>query len=318
MRPDICPTHSPVLDLEDALGGKVCALGSRSEIRDVLDVAAALDRYTVDQLIGFARRLDAGLTDEDFADAGRRLDELDDDWFAPFGLGPAEVAVVRERFAGWPRLAPPEGIPAFPAACRRAKGRSTTAALARLAPTRRESVIGALRAHRASRCRCRQWAPSRSRRAARSVPSSSAHRTKAVVHGGQAGAGRRLRVERRRRLLKGVVAQWLPRCLAQIGSRSRAGGGQAGTARPAPDRLTQRPACHDQDQQRRRRGETDKHRGGGRVVPGGGCSGGYDCGCDQGGDDGARVRAGSRPPRLRVERRRAMPIRMGIIRCNTG
>jgi hypothetical protein len=163
MRPDICPTHSPVLDLEDALGGKVCALGSRSEIRDVLDVAAALDRYTVDQLIGFARRLDAGLTDEDFADAGRRLDELDDDWFAPFGLGPAEVAVVRERFAGWPRLAPPEGIPAFPAACRRAKGRSTTAALARLAPTRRESVIGALRAHRASRCRCRQWAPSRSR-----------------------------------------------------------------------------------------------------------------------------------------------------------
>jgi hypothetical protein len=46
--------------------------------RDYLDIAAALDRYTVAELIGFARRLDPGLTGEDFADAGQRLDRLDD------------------------------------------------------------------------------------------------------------------------------------------------------------------------------------------------------------------------------------------------
>jgi hypothetical protein len=50
----------PVLDLEDAVGGKVCALASRVEPRDYADVAAALGRYRAAQLIGFARRLDPG------------------------------------------------------------------------------------------------------------------------------------------------------------------------------------------------------------------------------------------------------------------
>ena len=52
----------PVLDLEDLAGSKVCALASRAELRDYVDTAAALDRYTLDQLISFARRLDPGLT----------------------------------------------------------------------------------------------------------------------------------------------------------------------------------------------------------------------------------------------------------------
>lgn len=34
----------PVLDLEDVIGGKVCALASRAAPRDYLDTAAALDR----------------------------------------------------------------------------------------------------------------------------------------------------------------------------------------------------------------------------------------------------------------------------------
>jgi hypothetical protein len=46
----------PVLDLEDVLGGKVCALASRAYERDYVDTAAALERYTADQLIGFAKR----------------------------------------------------------------------------------------------------------------------------------------------------------------------------------------------------------------------------------------------------------------------
>jgi Nucleotidyl transferase AbiEii toxin, Type IV TA system len=93
----------PVLDLEDVVGGKVCALASRAEPRDYLDTAAALDRYTVGEMIGFARRLDPGLTGADFADAGARLDRWGDGVFAVFGLGPPEVARLREKFAAWPR-----------------------------------------------------------------------------------------------------------------------------------------------------------------------------------------------------------------------
>jgi len=93
----------PVLDLEDVVGGKVCALASRAYDRDYVDTAAALGRYRVDQVIGFARRLDPGLEDRDFSDAGRRLDRMDDAAFARFGLGPGDVAELRARFAPWPR-----------------------------------------------------------------------------------------------------------------------------------------------------------------------------------------------------------------------
>ena len=93
----------PVLALEDVVGGKVCALASRAVPRDYLDTAAALERYTVAELIDFARRLDPGLTYQDFADAARRLDKVDDGWFASLGLTGPDVAALRERFAAWPR-----------------------------------------------------------------------------------------------------------------------------------------------------------------------------------------------------------------------
>jgi len=93
----------PVLDLEDVIGGKVCALASRSYERDYVDTAAALARYSAGQVIGFARRLDPGLEDRDFAEAGQRLDQMPDEAFTPFGLGPGDVAVLRGRFADWPR-----------------------------------------------------------------------------------------------------------------------------------------------------------------------------------------------------------------------
>jgi predicted nucleotidyltransferase component of viral defense system len=93
----------PVLDLEDVVGSKVCALASRVEPRDYVDTAAALDRYTVDQLISFAKRLDPGLTDREFADAGRQLDRMPDGVFARYGLDAAAVATLRDRFSAWPR-----------------------------------------------------------------------------------------------------------------------------------------------------------------------------------------------------------------------
>jgi Nucleotidyl transferase AbiEii toxin, Type IV TA system len=93
----------PVLDLEDALGAKVCALASRVEPRDYIDVAAALGRYSPAQLIGFAIRIDQGLTGQDFAEAGQRVDEFTDEEFADYGLSPHDVSTLRKRFAGWPR-----------------------------------------------------------------------------------------------------------------------------------------------------------------------------------------------------------------------
>jgi hypothetical protein len=93
----------PVLDLEDLAGWKVSALASRVEPRDYVDTAATLQHYTVDQLIGFAKRLDPGLEDRDFADAARQLDRMPDGVFTRYGLGPQDVARLRERFAAWPR-----------------------------------------------------------------------------------------------------------------------------------------------------------------------------------------------------------------------
>jgi len=103
-RQPVIMEFAPVLDLEDAIGGKVGALATRAVPRDYLDTASALERYTVAELIGFARRLDPGLTDQDFADAARRLDQVEDGWFASLELSSQDVAALRERFATWPRI----------------------------------------------------------------------------------------------------------------------------------------------------------------------------------------------------------------------
>jgi hypothetical protein len=39
----------------------------------------------------------------DFADAGRQLDRMPDGVFTRCGLSPADVASLRESFAGWRR-----------------------------------------------------------------------------------------------------------------------------------------------------------------------------------------------------------------------
>jgi hypothetical protein len=57
------------------------------------------------------KRLDRGLTDQDFADAARRLDKVDDGWFASLGLGRRDIAAPRERFAAWRRNSNPFNRP---------------------------------------------------------------------------------------------------------------------------------------------------------------------------------------------------------------
>jgi hypothetical protein len=93
----------PVLDMEDLAGWKTVALVTRVEPRDYIDIAAALDHYTISQLVDLARQRDPGLEDRDFTDAGRQLDRLPGGLFARYGLSPADVAALRKRFADWPR-----------------------------------------------------------------------------------------------------------------------------------------------------------------------------------------------------------------------
>ena len=93
----------PVLDIEDLAALKTAALVSRVEPRDYLDAAATLDRYTVNELITLARRLDPGLEDRDFADAGRQLDRMPDRVFRRYVHNPDEITRMRARFADWPR-----------------------------------------------------------------------------------------------------------------------------------------------------------------------------------------------------------------------
>ena len=93
----------PVLGIEDVIGGKACALASRAEPRDYIDIAAALDRYTITDIITFACHLDPGLEQRDFADAGNRLDKWGDHVFAAYHLSPADITRLRRQFTHWPR-----------------------------------------------------------------------------------------------------------------------------------------------------------------------------------------------------------------------
>ncbi|MEU4570322.1 nucleotidyl transferase AbiEii/AbiGii toxin family protein [Micromonospora sp. NPDC023956] len=93
----------PVMDVRDLVASKTAALVNRREVRDYIDVAAALDHYPVADLLELARQLDPALDPEDVAAAGRYLDRLPERRFARYGLDAEQVRRLRERLAGWPR-----------------------------------------------------------------------------------------------------------------------------------------------------------------------------------------------------------------------
>lgn len=93
----------PVLHLDDVIGTKVAAMVTRAQPRDYIDVAAALRRYSRNDLVDLARRADLALTDEEFQDALQRLDRLPDTVFALYRLTPAEIHDLRHAFSEWPR-----------------------------------------------------------------------------------------------------------------------------------------------------------------------------------------------------------------------
>ncbi|MFI6819955.1 nucleotidyl transferase AbiEii/AbiGii toxin family protein [Micromonospora sp. NPDC050187] len=93
----------PVMDVRDLVASKTAALVNRREVRDYIDVAAALDHYPVAELLELARQLDPALDPEDVTAAGRYLDRLPERRFARYGLDADQVRRLRERLAGWPR-----------------------------------------------------------------------------------------------------------------------------------------------------------------------------------------------------------------------
>ncbi|RKF24405.1 hypothetical protein D7I43_26675 [Micromonospora globbae] len=93
----------PVMDVRDLVANKIAALVNRREVRDYIDVAAALDHYDVAELLDLARQVDPALDPEDVRAAGRYLDRIPAQRFARYGLDAAAVARVRQRLATWPR-----------------------------------------------------------------------------------------------------------------------------------------------------------------------------------------------------------------------
>ncbi|MFI5839642.1 nucleotidyl transferase AbiEii/AbiGii toxin family protein [Catenuloplanes sp. NPDC051500] len=103
-RPPVLMELGPVVHLDDLLGSKFCALTGRNETRDYIDVAAALaNGFTRDQLLALAHEHEPDLSGADIAAAMRRLDDLDDDEFADYGLDRAATDRLRSAFAAWSR-----------------------------------------------------------------------------------------------------------------------------------------------------------------------------------------------------------------------
>ena len=93
----------PVLHMDDLVASKVAALVNRRAVRDYIDVAAALDRYTQQELLRLAQLQDPGIDPDDIVEAGRYLDRLSDRRFQRYGLDAGQVASLRAKLAGWPR-----------------------------------------------------------------------------------------------------------------------------------------------------------------------------------------------------------------------
>jgi hypothetical protein len=90
----------PVMHLDDLVATKVAALVNRREVRDYIDVAAALQRYSLDRVLELGYAADPALDPADVAEAGRYLDRLDDRRFAVYAADPG---AVKDALRNWPR-----------------------------------------------------------------------------------------------------------------------------------------------------------------------------------------------------------------------
>lgn len=93
----------PVLHLDDAVANKVCALYSRAQARDYVDVDAALcsSRYDGDDLLRLAEEHDPGFDAATFADALRAVQRLPSAEFQAYGLSTEDISALIDRLIRW-------------------------------------------------------------------------------------------------------------------------------------------------------------------------------------------------------------------------
>lgn len=93
----------PVLHPDDVMAGKMDALYNRAAARDFLDIDAAITRglYTPERLCALAAEADAGFDPQFFAHMLGMIGRFDDQDFLDYGLEPAQVAGMRDRFRAW-------------------------------------------------------------------------------------------------------------------------------------------------------------------------------------------------------------------------
>lgn len=93
----------PVLHADDAVANKVCALYSRAQTRDYIDVDAALrsGRYSGADLLRLAAEHDPGFDAPTFVQALRAVRRLPLAEFTAYRLSEHEVAELVERILAW-------------------------------------------------------------------------------------------------------------------------------------------------------------------------------------------------------------------------
>jgi hypothetical protein len=92
-----------VLHPDDAVANKVCALYSRAEVRDYVDVAGILSsgRYEPERLLDLAVAHDPGFDRDMFAQALVAVRRLPDTAFGVYGLAPEAADALRDRLITW-------------------------------------------------------------------------------------------------------------------------------------------------------------------------------------------------------------------------
>jgi hypothetical protein len=111
----------PVLQVDDAVANKVCALFGRAEVRDHVDVDAILTsgRYAEYELLDLAADHDPGFDQSWFAEVLAAIDRLPDSLFRPYGMSPEDTAALRNGCAHGPGgSAPPNRQAELPVALR--------------------------------------------------------------------------------------------------------------------------------------------------------------------------------------------------------
>jgi hypothetical protein len=92
-----------VLHPDDAVANKLCALYSRGEVRDYIDVDGILSsgRYERERLLDLAVAHDPGFDRGIFAEALAAVRRLPDTAFAAYALTPEAATRLRDRLVAW-------------------------------------------------------------------------------------------------------------------------------------------------------------------------------------------------------------------------